>query len=76
MLVIFVLSNLRFVSIFGHVNVLIVGLKTNTKEAMKLNDILTSQLGLKVALVQTSHFTCAEFNVDEQKIGHHWPFTF
>ena len=40
------------------------------------NDILTSQLGLKVALVQTSHFTCAEFNVDEQKIGHHWPFTF
>ena len=40
------------------------------------NDILTSQLGPKVALVQTSHFTCAEFNVDEQKIGHHWPFTF
>ena len=34
MLVIFVLSNLRFVSIFGHVNVLSVGLKTNTKEAM------------------------------------------
>ena len=33
MLVIFVLSNLRFVSIFGHVNVLSVVLKTKTKEA-------------------------------------------
>ena len=33
MLVIFVLSDLRFVSIFGHVNVLSVGLMTNKKEA-------------------------------------------
>ena len=40
------------------------------------NDILTSQLGLKVAPVTPPHFTCAKFNVDEQKIGHHRPFTF
>lgn len=65
---IFVLSNLRFVSIFGQCWV--------EDQHKRGNDILTSQLGLEVAPVTPPHFTCAKFNVDEQKIGHHWPFTF
>ena len=73
MLVIFVLSNLAVRFYFWQCQRPQCWVEDQHKGG---NDILTSQLGLKVAPVTPSHFTCAEFNVDEQKIGHHWPFTF